>query len=435
MGAGRRHGIAAGAIGVALVATGCGIGGGDAGSSAQPTSSVTGEVKGTVSIQTWALKPKFTKYMQGVISGFEKEYPGVKVNWLDQPGDGYSDKVLSQASSGTLPDVVNLPPDFALPMVKQNMLLDVSTQDSNLTRDFVPGSLEAYQYAGTEGTYGYPWYLGTDVNYWNTAMLKRNGINTDQLPTDLDSLISAAGTVKTKSGGKDYLMSRKPGVGDLAQEGIPILSEDGKKFVFNTPQAVALLDKYRKAYSDGLMPRDVLSSKYLGNSELFNQQKVGWTTGGGNTIPSIAESNPTLAKQVVPSKAFGTGPLYVQGLSVSSKSKNLPAAIALARWVTNPQNQAQFAKEVPGVFPSTTASSKDPFFSKSDGTPAGDAKVMAFNTLKTAKLLQPVVVDSAMATFIDQQFALAISGKVSSKKALDDAVKKCNELLNNGQGS
>ena len=225
------------------------------------------------------------------------------------------------------------------------------------------------------------------------------------------------------------------GVGDLAQEGIPILSEDGKKFVFNTPQAVALLDKYRKAYSDGLMPRDVLSSKYLGNSELFNQQKVGWTTGGGNTIPSIAESNPTLAKQVVPSKAFGTGPLYVQGLSVSSKSKNLPAAIALARWVTNPQNQAQFAKEVPGVFPSTTASSKDPFFSKSDGTPAGDAKVMAFNTLKTAKLLQPVVVDSAMATFIDQQFALAISGKVSSKKALDDAVKKCNELLNNGQGS
>lgn len=63
MGAGRRQGIAAGAIGVALVATGCGIGGTDAGSSAQPTSSVTGKVEGTVSIQTWALKPKFTKYM------------------------------------------------------------------------------------------------------------------------------------------------------------------------------------------------------------------------------------------------------------------------------------------------------------------------------------------------------------------------------------
>jgi len=177
------------------------------------------------------------------------------------------------------------------------------------------------------------------------------------------------------------------------------------------------------------MLRDVLSSKYLGNSELFNQEKVAWTTGGGNLISSVKESNPTLAKSIVPSPAFGTAPLYVQGLSVSAKSKNLPAAIALSRWVTSPENQAEFAKIVPGIFPSTTASASDPFFSKSDGTPAGDAKVMAFASLKAAKPLQPVVVDQAMSTFIDQQIALAISGKVSAKDALDAAVKKCNELL------
>ena len=428
MGNRRRGGLAAVLAGATVLVASCGLGSTENAAS-QPSAPVTGKVQGTVSFQTWALKPKFTGYVQGVIAGFEKKYPGVKVNWLDQPGDGYSDKVLSQAASGQLPDVTNLPPDFALPLVKQGLLLDLSTSDDKLKADYVSGGLEAYQYAGKQGTYGYPWYLGTDVNYWNSSMLEKNGLDPKHLPTSLDELIAQAKVMKAKSGGRAYLMSRKPGLGDLANAGVKIVSDDGTKFVFNTPEAAALIDKYRAAYADGLMPRDVLSSKYLGNSELFNQEKVAWTTGGGNTINSIKETNPSLAKVVVPSPAFGTGPLYVQGLSVSAKSKNLPAAIALARWVTSPENQAEFAKVVPGIFPSTTASAQDPFFSKSDGTPAGDAKVMAFESLKTAKLLQPVIVDSAMSTFIDQQIALAMSGKVSSQKALDAAVKKCNELL------
>jgi multiple sugar transport system substrate-binding protein len=422
----RRSVLVAAALGSLLLA-GCGLG--SSTEQEQPSVDTAGKVTGTVSLQTWALKPKFTDYVQGVIDSFEKKYPGTKVTWLDQPGDGYSEKVLSQASSGELPDVTNLPPDFALPLVGQGLLLDLSKNDDKLTQDYVPGGLEAYQYAGKEGTYGYPWYLGTDVNYWNGDMLTKAGLDPKSPPQSLDDLIAQAKGMKEKSGGKLYLMSRKPGLGDFAQEGVQILNEAGTEFTFNSPEAVALVDKYRQAYADGLMPRDVLSSKYLGNSELFKKQQVAWTTGGGNTINDIKKENPTLAEKIVPSAAFGTGPLYVQGLSVSSKSKNLPAAIALARWVTSPENQAEFAKLVPGIFPSTTASANDPFFSKSDGTNAGDAKVLAFETLKSAKMLQPVVVNSAMSTFIDQQIALAISGKVTSQEALDAAVKKCNELL------
>jgi hypothetical protein len=48
----------------------------------------SGTVTGEVSLQTWALKPKFTDYVQGVIDVFQKKYPGVHVTWLDQPADG-----------------------------------------------------------------------------------------------------------------------------------------------------------------------------------------------------------------------------------------------------------------------------------------------------------------------------------------------------------
>lgn len=415
--------------GLALVATiaGCGLGGTEP-EAAAPAASTSGEVKGKVSLQTWALKPKFTDYVQGVIDGFEKKYPGTEVEWLDQPAEGYSDKVLAQAAGGTLPDVVNLPPDFAVPLIRQGILLDVDQADRSLAAEYVPGALDAYKYPGVQGTYGYPWYLNTDVNYWNTELLTKNGLDPDKLPTTLDELIAQGRTMKEKSGGKVYLMSRRPELGDLTNAGVPIMSPDGTRFTFNTPQAVALLDTYRNAFKDGLLPRDVLTDTYAGNAKLFNEGTVAWTTGGGNYITSLATDNPTLAPKVVPSSAMGTPPLYVQGLSISKRTANAPAALALARWVTSAENQAAFAHLV-NVFPSTTSSANDPFFSKSDGGNSGEAKVIAFESLAKAKVLEPVQVTEAMKKLVRQQFALAISSEVTSKEALDAAVAKCDELL------
>ncbi|TDE59267.1 sugar ABC transporter substrate-binding protein [Nonomuraea mesophila] len=412
---------------LAVAIAGCGLGGAEP-DSAAPVTNVTGEVKGKVSLQTWALKPKFTDYVQGVIDGFEKQYPGTQVEWLDQPAESYAEKVLTQAAGGSLPDVVNLPPDFAFPLVKQGMLLDVGQADRQLAEVYVPGGLEAYRYPGTEGTYGYPWYLNTDVNYWNSELLTENGLDPGKPPASLDELISQAGTLKEKSDGKVYLMSRKPELGDLVNAGVPMMSPDGTRFAFNTPEAVALLDKYREAYKEGLLPRGVLTDTYAGNAKLFTEGTVAWTTAGGNFITSLATDNPTLAPKVVPSPAIGTPPLYVQGLAVSKATKNAPAALALARWVTNAENQAAFAHLV-NIFPSTKASANDPFFSKSDGTPSGDAKVIAFTSLAEAKVLEPVQANDAMKKFVRQQFALAISGEVTSKEALDAAVAKCDELL------
>ncbi|MEV7178037.1 extracellular solute-binding protein [Kitasatospora sp. NPDC093679] len=418
--------LALAAVAAATLA-GCGLSDPDTGPDG-PAVTAGAEVTGKVSIQTWALKPKFTDYMQGVLDAFQQQHPGVRVEWLDQPGDGYSDKVLSQASGGTLPDVVNLPPDFALPLAARGMLLDVAAADPELADDYVKGGIDAYRFAGRDGAYGYPWYLNTDVNYWNSELLAKYGLDAKKPPATLDELMTRARTVKEKSGGSTYLMSRKPGLGDLADAGVKLMADDGRSFTFNTPEAAALLDKYRDAYKDGLLPKDVLTETYAGNAKLFNAGTVAWTTGGGNYITGLATDNPTLAPKVVPSPAIGTPPLYVQGLSVARSSKNRAAALALARWVTNAQNQAAFA-HLTSIFPSTKASADDPFFSRSDGSNASDAKVIAFTSLGKARMLQPVQVNDAMSTVVNQQIALAISGEIGSRQALDTAVSRCNKLL------
>ncbi|MCP2264029.1 ABC transporter substrate-binding protein [Promicromonospora thailandica] len=424
----RRFGAAGLALAVLTVLPlgGCALDGTGGGEQTE-AADASGEVTGEVTLQTWALKPSFTGYVEGVIDAFEKQYPGTTVTWLDQPGDGYSEKVLAQAAAGELPDVTNLPPDFALSLAREGLLTDLSTVDDTLADTYVAGALDAYRYGGIEGTYGYPWYLTTDLNYWNTEMLEEAGLDPARLPTTLDELVAQAQTMKDATG--EYLMSRKPGLGDFAAAGLPVLSDDGTQFTFDTPEAAAILDVYRDAYADGLLPDDVLTDAYLGNSQLFTEGKVAWTTGGGNFIDSVLENNPSLEGKITSSPYIGATPLYVQGVSVSHGSDNPATALALAQFLTNAANQEEFAEQVPGIFPSTTSSQENPELAESDGTPQGAAKQIAFGNLTTARVLQPVEVTEAMVTIVNQQFAAAIAGDKTSAEALEAAVDECNKLL------
>ncbi|PZO56863.1 MAG: sugar ABC transporter substrate-binding protein [Leifsonia xyli] len=420
----RAAALLAGAAATALVLTGC-----SGGSTAADNGG--GEISGSITLQTWALTPTYTDYLNGVIADFEKAHPDAKVKLQDQPGDGYADKVLSQASSNSLPDVINLPPDIALPLAKRGFLQDVAKDDTELASTYVAGALDSYEYKGVDGTFGYPWYLNTDVDYWNATMFAKCGLDAKNPPKTTDELFTQAKTMHENCP-TDYLMSRKPGLGDFTLAGVKVLNADGTKFTFaDSSKAADLIERYKDAYQDGYMPSNVLNSDYLGNSTLFTQQKVAWTTGGATSLADFEKNNPSLKGKVTVSPALDTPPLYVQGLSVSAKSKHLATAEAFAKFMTNAKNQEAFAHEV-NIFPSTTSSQSDPYFSKDDGTVNGEARVLANEALKTAKVINPVEANSAMTDFLDQQIALAMKGQVAPEQALQTAQTKMNSLLANG---
>jgi len=417
---------------VLLPLSGCGVGGGNDTSDSKQTVAADAPLKGSVTFQTWSLKnDTFTSYFTSLIADYEKQHPGTKINWIDQPGDGYPTKVSSQVSSGNLPDVVNLPPDIAHSIATAGALLDLSKNVPTLTDDYVKSGLNAYTYADTDNAvYGLPWYLGTDVSYWNKDMLTRDGLDPENLPKTFDELVAQAKIMHDNSGGKDFLMSRAPNLPDIANSGTQLMNADGTKFTFSTPAAQQMLDQYTKAFKAGYLPPDVLTNNYLGNMALYQKQEVAWTTGAGNTITSLKQSSPTVADRTIPSPALDTPPLYVQGISVSAKSKNLPLALSFAEFVTNNANQTAFIKLAVGYLPSTTAAASDPAYSKSDGTPQGDATAIAYQDMQKAVNFTPPVWTDAMNTYLNQQIALAMTGKESSKQALDNAVSKANQLLN-----
>ncbi|WP_029145893.1 ABC transporter substrate-binding protein [Microbacterium luticocti] len=387
------------------------------------------KLSGKVSFQTWSLKnEKFTPYFEKLIDQFEKDHPGVTIDWIDQPGDGYQDKILSQANSNTLPDVLNLPPDIAYPLVAAGKLLDLNAADPDLKKVYNPGAWDAYSnFTGVKGTYGLPWYLGSDESWWNLQQLAPYGVTKDSLPDTTDGWLDLAKKVATESKGKVQLVSSMPGLDTFVSAGIPIMDKDGA-FVFNTPEAEQIVQKYADAYKAGAMPPEALTGSYAGNAEMYLQGKVAYTSGGSGFAGDLRTKAPSLLEHTVATARPGIPPLFVQGVNVAADSKNKAAALAFAEYVTNEQNQVDFVKIAVGFAPGT-AQGTDQVVAEvgKDLDPAqADAMKIMFDALDKAQAT-PYQWTGAMTDYLNQQMALAIRGDVTPKAALDKIVAYANQ--------
>lgn len=413
----------------ALALSGCSGSAATAGDSGPIDTS--GDLSGSIKFQSWSLKnEKFTPYFEDLITAFEKEHPDVSVEWLDQPGDGYQDKVLSQANSNSLPDVVNLPPDIAYPLVAAGKLLDLAAADPSLEATYVPGAWASYSYPGIDGTYGLPWYLGTDLNWWNGAALEQYGVDTAALPTSNEELIALAEQVGEASGGTMPLLSSMPTIDLFASSDIEIIDDDGQ-FVFNTDEAAAIVDEFAAAYQAGAIPAEALTGDYGGNADMFKQGKVAYTTAGSGFAGDLQRDAPTIRESVIATPRIGAAPLFVQGVSVSNDSTNKAAALAFAAYLTNTENQVAFAQLALGFMPGTVDGSADAAsLSESVTDPLQqEAMEIVSESMETARILTPFQWTGAMKTYMDQQLALALKSELGSKEALDKIVEYANDNL------
>jgi multiple sugar transport system substrate-binding protein len=411
-----------------LVLSGCTGGTGDNAAEGGPIDT-SGALSGTIKFQTWSLKnEKFTPYFEDLIAAFEEEHPDVTVEWIDQPGEGYQDKILSQASSGTLPDVLNLPPDIAFPLVQAGQLLDLAEANPDLEAQYNAGGWAAYsEFTGVEGTYGLPWYLGSDVSWWDMAQLEPYGVTEADLPTTIDGWLDLGEQVAAESDGEVMLVSSMPTIDVFIASGIELMDEDGA-FVFNTPEAVALVQGYADAYAAGAMPAEALTGSYSGNAEMYLQGKVAYTTGGSGFAGDLEIKAPSLLAHTVATPRPGIPPLFVQGVNVASTSENKAAALAFAEYVTNQENQVAFTTVAAGFAPGTAEGAEEVASAVAqDMTPAqADALNVMFTALEGGRAM-PFQWTGAMTDYATQQLALAVRGDTTAEAALDDIVAYANE--------
>ena len=425
-------------LAAALALTSCGLGSGDPdpepGGTTDPSSNTEGDISGEITFSTLQLQPTFTEYIEGVIAEFETQYPDVTVQWLDVPFEGAQERMATDAAAGTLPDVVNLNPNFAQPLVNEGLFVNLDEAVPELREIYVPGAWDGFQVPGEEGSYGFPWYLTSEVTMYNTAMFEDAGLDPASPPETFEAMYDAARTISESSGGSIYGMHpalENRFMVDLVKEGVELITPEGE-WIFNTPEAVKHLETLTSLYQDGVFPQDSLTQTHLQETEAYQAGRVALFPSGPNFLTIVEENAPDIAKvtDVGPqiTGEAGVSNISVMGLLVPESSPNKAAALKFAEFMTNAENQVEFSKIVT-IFPSVLEALKDPYFTDdSDGTVESKARRISAEQLEGGRNLLPVQFDDRVKSIIIGKAQLALQGGLGAQEALDQAVSEANAL-------
>lgn len=388
----------------------------------------------TLEFWTISLQPFFTDYVNGLVAGYQRANPGVQVKWVDVQFQAIEQKLLAAIAGGVPPDVANLNVEFTGRVAERGALLDMDAAVPAADRaKYFEGLWASGRFKGR--SYGIPWYIAPPVLIYNSELFKKAGLNPLDPPATEEAMIQAAKRIKDR--GQVYgfmpLIDGTRLMHQFLENGLPVLSENGKRAVFNSPAHVAYLQKYVDLYEKDYFPDDTLRRGFTGAVERYSAGQLGMLLVGPQFLLRVKESNPEVyAKTFVAPYPMGKGrvihaPLMV--LAVPKASRHQQEAVKFALFVTNDENQLAFSK-LTVIFPSTKKAVADPYFKQRGAGPEWKARAIAADELRFGRDLTVVVPNqSELDKIFREAVESAFFGKMSPKEALDWAVREWNARL------
>ena len=419
-----RAGVLAALATGALLLTSCSGGGTDSGSG--------GSLEGEIRFQTWNLKnEKFTPYFEDLIAQFEEENPGSQIEWVDQPAEGYQDKLSADAAAGSLPDVVDMGPEAAYTLASAGILENLAETDPDAKKLFLDKSWEAMTFPALEGgTYGYPWYLNTGPSFFNTQLLSECGLDPADLPADYDALFAQSETLAANCD-QASMIARLPAIENFGEYGVQTMNDEGTEFTYNSPEGVEFVQRFVDLYAGDGLTEESLNALQTAEVDEFKGGNLAFLPGSSYTYNDLEETAPEVFENL------GIGPrinnsvanMYIESLVVNSTSEHPELARAFAKFVTNSENQLGFAKAA-SVFPSSEGTLDDPYFTEDDGDGATAVRLEAAEQVREAVVWWPAPFSgSADVSTLREEIAKAVLGQQSAKEALDASVAYSNGRL------
>ncbi len=386
---------------------------------------------GKIEFWTMQLKPQFTDYFQNLITTFESQNPGIKVNWVDIPWSEMENKILTAVSAKTPPDVVNLNPGFASQLAGRNAWLDLDAKVPNEVRSsYLPNIWKASTLDGK--SFGLPWYLTTRLTIYNTDLLKQAGIS--KPPATYAELAQVAQQVKDKTGKYAFFVTFVPQdsaevLESFVQMGVNLVDAEGKA-AFNSPQGKAAFQYWVDLYKKGLLPKEVLTQGHRHAIELYQSGETALLASGPEFLKQIDKNAPAIAKvsAIAPQITGDTGKknVAIMNVVIPRASKQPDAAVKFALFVTNDQNQLTFAKQA-NVLPSTVKSLSDTYFKNvaANASNLDKARAVSASQLQQAEVLTPTLKDfNKLQKAIYENLQAAMLDEKTVDKAVEDAAQE-----------
>jgi ABC-type glycerol-3-phosphate transport system substrate-binding protein len=389
-----------------------------------------------ITLWTFWLSPTFDEYIQSTIARFNEAYPEVTVNVEDHQAT-FQDDLRNAFAAGNAPDVINL-------SISEGWVSDYATQGLLMPLDEAVPQAVVDQYFPNlwdqqlvDGAhYQFPWYQGIIVNLVNTKILTDAGVTVEDFPKTIEELPAFCKTIKDTTG---TLCDIRLTVNDLLAQmtyegGVQVISEDGSKFTFDSPEAVAWLQLYVDMVKAGTVDKTVLvTDQDRVGLDLFTSGQAAFYNTGPNLIREVRANNPALYGylDVVPAPVGKSGIVGkgLMALSVKKDTEYPNAAIALATFFSNPKSMLEFSKIV-AIYPSTPDSYEDPFFSAEPVAIEDSAKPFAKDAVSKLADIVPTVPHKAdVNQIVLDAVQQALFNNVDPQTALSDAVTQANALL------
>ncbi|MGF7047435.1 putative chitobiose transport system substrate-binding protein [Paenibacillus sp. DS2015] len=330
--------------------------------------SETGELSGKVTLWTASLAGEpFDTYFDEIEKNFENLHPNVDVLIEDIPQDAMEQKVLTSLTGSAVPDVVNLNPHYMSNIVAQGGLLDLTEMVSDETKSsFVEGPYKSGIYE--DKLYALPWYLDTTISWYNSDHFEQAGIK--ELPTTTQGIYDTAKAITAKTGKPSYFPVINDGNVIMEKmvslsKGTPIV-EEGKATFENNKDIIEYFAVTQTMYKEGLIPQEAAEGSLKTGQELYMAGNTSFLEGGVTFLGPVESGAPEIYKVSKAGQPLESvdAPVNVavMNFAVPSKTKNKEAAVALAEFVTNAENQLEFAKIAGTVLPSTVKSLEDDYF-------------------------------------------------------------------------
>lgn len=399
---------------------------------------ITGiEPNAEITFWTFYLSPTFDNYIKTTIARFEGTYPGVKVNWEDHQATFQQD--LNNAfAAGNAPDVINLSvgEGWVSDYASKGLLLDLDSTVPKPVQDiYFPGLWKSQLVDGKN--FQFPWYQGIAVELINKRIYETGaGLSVADFPKTVDGLPALCQTIKDKTGNVcDLRLTVNDLLSQMVYEGnVKVISDDGKTFTFDSPEAVKWLQMYVGMVKAGTVDNTALTtSDDRVGLLIFSAGQAPFYQTGPNLIREVKSNNATLYGDlaVVPAPVGASGVIGKgsMGISVKGDTKFPNASIALAQFFTNPRSMVEFAQQV-SVYPSSPAAYEDPFFASAPAAIEDSARPIAGATVATYADIVPTIPNKPdVNQIVLKAIESALFADVPAQKALSDAVAEANALI------
>jgi len=403
------------------------------GCGSKTTKEPTKTVKADQNIEFWTmqLSPTFDEYLKGAIAKFQTENPTIKVKWVDVPWGDMEKKIMAAAASSSMPDVVNLNPQFAQKLAQSNALVDMEKSAADVKANYFKGAWEASSFDGK--TFGLPWYLTTGITYINKELFTKAGLDPKKAPANYAEMYAAAKTIKEKTGKYGFMISFKESVGMEAfeQMGARLFNDDYTKATFATPEVIERVNFFKKMMDEGLIPKNSSTEGQGTIIQMYSGGEVAMFQGGTSHAGMIEKNN----KQVYDNT--GVGPQLantngkfneaVMNICVAQSSKNKDAAVKFSKFITDAPNQVEFAKVAGAIVPSTKDSIKDDFFTKATGNAKEQARTISAGQIDKAKNIFPPIKNY---NEIQAAFLTAVQKSLAGEGTVEAALKEAEATAN-----